>query len=203
MSERPRQSNIRRVGLLALIVLASGLLSVVAFVLATGEASEPWEDEPRMTEPRVDTDRAPEFVFPTTARSYDPSLNAFIDRFARACLSGKYSEFRLLFTRRLDPPSERGFVAMFNACREIRVVRVDKLPDLKQIPGPAYRLVAEYDLHEHAVKQGARTRRIQVAVLKENGDWAVAPLPRGSAEQLDLLLAGTTQPAERDDGLDE
>jgi hypothetical protein len=191
------------VGLLALILLASGLLSIVAFVLATGGSSEPWEDEPRMTEPNVDPDRAPAFMFPTTARSYDPSLNAFIDRFARACLSGKYSEFRLLFTRRLEPPSERAFVSMFNACREIRIVRVDKLPELKQIPSPAYRLVAEYDLHEHAVKHGAGTRRIQVAILHEDGEWAVAPLPRGSAEQLDLLLAGTTQPAAEDAELGE
>ncbi len=189
--------------LLVLILLASGLLTVVAYVLATGESTEPWEEEARVSEPEIDTSKAPGFVFPTTARSYDPSLNAFIDRFARACLSGKYSEFRLLFTRRLEPPSDRAFVSMFNACREIRIVSVDKLPELKQIPSPAYRLVAEYDLHSFAVKHGTPTRRIQVAVYKENGEWVVAPLPRGSAEQLDQLLAGTTQPAERDRDLEE
>ena len=186
-----------------LFLLASGLLTVVAYVLATGQSVEPWEEEIRRTEPEIDTTKAPAFVFPTTSRSYDPSLNAFIDRFARACLSGKYSEFRLLFTRRLEPPSDRAFVSMFNACREIRIVSVDKLPELKQIPSPAYRLVAEYDLHTYAVKHGTPTRRIQVAVYKENGEWVVAPLPRGSAEQLDLLLQGTTQPANADGELSE
>ncbi len=202
METRPRQPVARRFGLLALILLGLGLLSVVAYVMATDSASSPLDLEVNLTEPPLDTGRAPNFVFPTTSRSYDPLLNAFIDRFASACLSGKYSEFRLMYTRRLDPPSDRAFVSMFNAVKEIRIIRLDKLPPLKAFPGSAYRLVGECELQDFATRNGQKTRRIQIAVLFENGQWVMAPLPRGSSEQLDALLSGTSQPADEDSDLE-
>jgi hypothetical protein len=202
MDSRPRQPVARRFGLLVLILLGLGLLGVVVYVMATDTATSALDTEVVVEEPELDTARPPNFVFPTTARSYDPLLNAFIDRFASACLSGKYSEFRLMYTRKLEPPAEKAFVTMFNAVKEIRVIRLDKLPPLKAFPGQAYRLVAECELHDFAVRNGKKSRRIQVAVLFENGQWVMAPLPRGSSEQLDALLAGTTRPADEDSDLE-
>lgn len=198
MEPRRRQPDIRRFGLLALVLLGLGLLGVVAYVMATDSASSPLDTEAYVKEPELDRSNPPNFVFPTTARSYDPMLNAFVDRFASACLSGKYSEFRLMYTRRLEPPSDRAFVAMFNAVKEIRIVRLDKLPPLRAFPGPAYRLVAECELQDFATRNGKKSRRIQVAVLFEDGQWVMAPLPRGSSEQLDALLSGSTRPADED-----
>ncbi len=189
----------RRAGLLALVMLAIGLLVVVFYVLVSEQTADELDVEITLTEPPVDTSRPPAFTFPTTMRTYDTSLNAFVDRFARACLTGRYSEVRKLFTRRIEPPSDKAFVTMFNAVRSLRIESLDRLPPLKSFDGPVYRLVAECTLQDFAVKHGPPTRRVQVGIIQENGDWALTPLPRGSAEQLDALLSGATQPAAFDD----
>lgn len=196
-----REPLARRIGLLALILVALALLSVVGYVLITEDRAVGAADEEDRPEFTVDLSSPPVFEFPTSARSFDPSLNQFVDRFVRMCLGVRYSEFRRMYTRRLDPPNARAFVSMFNAVEKVRVVALDKLPPLKSVPDPAYRLVAEYDLREFAVKRGRKTRRIQVAVFQEEGEWVIAPLPKGSAEQLSAVLSGTTQPAREDDEL--
>ncbi|MCK6457598.1 MAG: hypothetical protein L6Q92_13845 [Phycisphaerae bacterium] len=184
----------RRVGVLALILLALALVSMSTYVMLAEDRWAALNEEERRDEPLLDRSRSPQFSFPILARSFDASLNQFVDRFIRVCLEGKYSEFRLLYTRRREPPSARQFVSMFNAVKEIRLASLDKLPELPGIPSPAYRLVAEYELEEFAVKS-ERRKRFQVAVIKEDGEWRLTPLPRGSASQLDALLASTTQPA--------
>ncbi len=184
-----------RVGLLLLVLLALALLSIVGYVLITEDRLSGLSEEPQRIEPIVDLSRRPEVSFPTTLRSYDPSVNVFVDRFIRVCQEGRYSELRLMYTRRLEPPTARAFVAMFNAVRGIRMRALERLPPLRALPGPVYRLVADCDLEEFAVKQGRRTRRVQVAIVQEEGEWRLAPFPRGSAEQLEALLSGTTQPA--------
>ncbi|MFO0972312.1 MAG: hypothetical protein U1A27_02570 [Phycisphaerae bacterium] len=196
MATASRQPIIRRAGLLAFILLALGLLSIVTYVLVSETRGFDPLAEVRLIDPPVDPARAPRVAFPTLARSFDPALNQFIDRFIRVCTQGRYSEFRLMYTRRLDPPGERTFVAMFNAVEAVRIQSLDKLPPLRLLSGPVYRLRLEIDLADYAVRRSQKTRLLQVAVVQEGGEWAVAPLPRGSGEQLDALLAGTTQPAD-------
>jgi hypothetical protein len=177
-----------------LSLLGLTLVSVVGYVLFIEDRYAGLEAAPSSMEPLLDLTRAPKFVFPVESRSFDPTLNQFIDHFARVCLDGRYSEFRLLYTRRLDPPPSRHFVSMFNAVREIRVIALEKLPPIPTIEGPVYRLEAEYELEDYAVKESPR-KRLHVAVIQEDGAWVIAPLPRGSAELLEEILTGTTRPA--------
>jgi hypothetical protein len=173
----------RRFALYGLILLALTLSSAVLFVVATDEPV--LSDEEAFPPPVViDPERRPQFLFPEEIRTCDLEINRFIDRFARVCMSGKYDDFRLMISRRQPPILPPRFESNFNALKQIRITAVEKLPDMPQANAPLYVMQAECELKDFAAKKGERTKQVQVAILREDGDLRLGPLPSGAAEKL-------------------
>lgn len=178
----------RRVALYGLILLALTFVSAVVFVLATDRPTI--ADDEAFPEPVIlDLERRPHFVFPVSARTYDLSLNRFVDRFARVCMQGKYSDFRLMLSRSRPPILPPRFESNFNALKNVRILQIERLPDVPQVEGPVYLMNAQYELEDFAVKGGKSVRQVQVAITREDGDWRIGPIPHDALEQLRAFQA--------------
>lgn len=195
-------TTFRRFALYGLILLALTFVSTVVFVVAT-DRPDLSEDEAFPEPVILDLERRPHFVFPVSARTYDLSLNQFVDRFARVCMQGKYSDFRLMLSRRRPPILPPRFESNFNALKKVRILEIERLPAVPKAEGPIYLMNAEYELEDFAVKGGASTRQVQVAITREDGSWRIGPIPHEALEQLRAYqtLRGdgegtTSQPAE-------
>lgn len=179
----PSTPALRRFALYGLILLALALVSAVIFVVATDEPILADEDAfPPVV--ILDPEKRPRFDFPEAARTYDLSLNQFIDRFARVCMEGRYTDFRLMLSRRRPPILPARFESNFNALKNVRILGIEKAPLRAANAPPVYIMKAEYELKDFAVRQGQRIRQVQVALVQEDGEWRMGPIPRDAAEKL-------------------
>lgn len=179
----------RRLGLFGLILLAIGLLTTVAMVVVEDDAYTD-ADSPFPEPVFVDPEKRPRFLFPDEVRTYDLSLNQFVDRFFRICSEGKYSEFRLMLATTVLP---KRFESMFNALKTAQVLSIIKLPELPEIPGPIYVLTARYDLEDYATRQPAAGNVIRLGIKKEHGQWRIGPIPRAAIARLEAFERSTTK----------
>src|SRR5438105_961417 len=120
-------SRLARYALYALVVLALAMVSTVAYVLITGDERERITNDADPSPPLPEFNSPPTLVFPERLRTYDSSLNRFIDHFIRATLEGHYNDFRQMWTRRLDPVSSEKYLRIWKVVREVRVVDVRPL----------------------------------------------------------------------------
>ncbi len=185
-------TTLKRFGLYALILLALAFGGAVIFVLATEEpvinADEAFP-EPVILDP----EKRPNFVFPVAARTSDLSLNRFVDRFARVCMQGKYSDFRLMMSNRHPPILPPRFESNFNALKQVRVLGLEKLPEMPEQPGPVYIMTAEYELQDYAVRGGEKIKQAQVAIAKEAGEWRLGPIPSEALARLRAYQSGASE----------
>jgi len=200
MASARKSVDLRKIGLFVLLLVAAIMVGAVVFVVVSDERAIAKDDVfPELV--IVDKDKRPNFEFPEAVRTFDPTLNCFIDRFARICMEGKYSEFRLMCTTRIPPLPPRRFESIFNAVKEIRVLGVVRLPDLPKVPGPAYVMKAEYHLKDEYVRRAsasgmpAKTKSVQVALTREDGTWRIGPIPREQLAALAALQQASSQPA--------
>ncbi|MFQ5424671.1 MAG: hypothetical protein ACE5F9_11915 [Phycisphaerae bacterium] len=194
MTRSETKPGLRRFGLYGLILLALTLVSAVVFVIATDNELLGTDDVFVDALP-LDPEKRPNFVFPESVRTYDTSLNRFIDRFVRICMQGRYSEYRLMHTNRAEPISADRFASIYHAVKETRILAVEALPDLPDlagIDGPVYIMLSEYDLEDYADPDGARTRRIRVAITKEGGRWRIGSIPGDLLDRLQAVLKGSS-----------
>ena len=195
MAQLRTQPAIRRFALYGLILLALAMVSGVIFVLITEDSvltvSEAFP-EPVILNP----EKRPHFVFPESARTFDLTLNEFVDRFARVCMEGKYSDFRLMLSTKRTPILPPRFESNFNALKEVRVVGLDKLPELPEMPGAVYIMTASFDLQDFAVRRGEKTKKVRVAISKEDGQWRIGPIPHEAIARLRAYQQAQSQPAD-------
>ena len=192
---------IRRFFLYGLSLLALAMISGVIFVLLTDESVLTVTEA--FPEPVIlDPEKRPHFVFPEAARSYDLSLNEFVDRFARVCMQGKYSDFRLMLSTRRPPILPARFESNFNALKEIRVLGLEKVPDTPGATGSVYLMKAAFDLQDFAVRRGDKTREVHVAIAKEDGRWRIGPVPHEALARLAAYKQATSQPTTTEAALD-
>lgn len=182
--------KMRKLAVTGLIVFAGGLMTTALVVMFTDDPTL----DPEAVFPDVvvlDLSKRPGFDFPESIRTMDLSLNRFIDRFVRVCMEGKYSEFRLMLSSRAgDPIVARRFESMFNALKQVRILSVQEVPlPAGFAEGPVYVMLAEYDLKEHAVVRGVATERRRLAIMRENGEWRIGPVPRELAERLEAAAS--------------
>lgn len=197
MAQIRTQPALKRFGLYGLILLALALVSGVIFVLASENSVLTVSDA--FPEPVIlDREKRPHFLFPEAARTFDLSLNEFVDRFARICMAGQYSDFRLMLSTKRPPILPPRFESNFNALKEVRILGLDKLPEAPGVPGPVYIMKAAYDLQDYAVRRGERTRQVHVAISKEDGHWRIGPIPHEAIARLRAYQQTQSQPAEVD-----
>lgn len=168
----------RRIGFLALVVVAAAMLTVVAMVMLGEDPLLAEEDafrDPFVLPPG----KRPNILFPELVRTTDLSLNRFVDRFARVCMEGKYSDLRLLLsTRSGDPLVARRFESMFNALKQVRILALEEVPRVPGLEGSAYLLLAEYVLEDYAATKGRSIEQVRLAIAREEGVWRIGPIPR-------------------------
>ena len=188
------QPGMRRIALIGLILLAGCLVSAVIWVIVADPpviAVEGVFPEPVYPNPEL----RPRFVFADEQRTYDLSLNRFVDRFFRVCAEGRYSEFRLMLSTKVMP---RRFESMFNALKEAKVLSIKKLPPLPEIEGPVYILTSEYELEDYA-SQGRKSGNImRLAISKEGGEWRFGRIPHDALARLEAFEQSEPQGSDRD-----
>ena len=193
MARRLTDPALRRFLLYTLVLLAFAMVSGVIFILLTDESVLTVAEA--FPEPVIlDPEKRPHFVFPDAARTYDLSLNEFVDRFARVCMQGKYSDFRLMLSTRRPPILPARFESNFNALKEVRILGLEKVPDMPEQDGPVYVMKAAYDLQDFAAKKGEKTREVHVAIAKEDGRWRIGPIPHEALARLAAYQRSTSQP---------
>lgn len=190
--------GLRRLAFYALILLALTLVSMVTFVVLTEEdmigsdADFPiWDD--------IDPDKRPRFDFPESVRTFDTTLNRFVDRFARVCVQGDYAGFRLMYTDRDRPAPPDTFFNMFHAVKEVHIRAIEPIPASPGIDGPAHILLAEYTLEPYADPDKTGPRSIRLAITREDGQWRIGPIPGPLLRRLDAAMRTTTAPAATSD----
>ena len=181
----------RRLGFYALVLLAFGLVSMVVFVVASEQDFLGAEDE--FPEPfDYDPEKRPDFVFAESVRTFDNSLNRFIDRFARICTQAKYSEFRLMYTKRGRPAPAVDFEKMFRAVKHVEILAVEEIPQVPGVDGPVHIMLAEYTLEDYADRNKEGPRRIRLGITREEGQWRIGPIPGFLLEKLDAAQRAST-----------
>jgi hypothetical protein len=193
--KRFRKLDLRHFGLIGLGALAVLMVSAVVVVLVSDEPFlDPDQAFPEWVIPNPD--KRPEFVFPEKARTNDLSLNRFVDRFARVCVEAKYSDFRLMLSSKTgDPIVASRFESMFNALKQVRILAIDRMPDVPALGGPVYVMSVEYDLDPSVVRKGESTERRRIAITKENGEWRIGPVPHDLLVKVEQSAPTTSQPA--------
>lgn len=168
----------QRIGLNALIALAVLLVGTVGYVVFTGRErawAEP-DDFSRSDDPVVPLDKAPVIEFPESQRTYDVTLNRFLDRFIRTTREGRYGEFRTMWTRDLDPVSAESYQKIWSNVRAVRIKQVVRAPKREGITIDAYVIEAEVEIAPesgHAPSELNRT--IRMLAIREGDDWVFAP----------------------------
>jgi hypothetical protein len=196
----PRKPSVRRFALLGLALLALVLVATVAAVMLS--------DDPLLAEGEVfpeevviNTERRPDIVFPESVRTTDLSLNRFVDRFARVCMQGRYSDLRLMLSSRSgDPIVARRFESMFNALKQVRIIALQKLPNVRGLDDPVYLMKAEYLLENYAAAKERATEHVRLAIAKEDGNWRIGPIPRDLLARLENSTTGSAASADESAG---
>ncbi len=174
----------RRWVLPGLGVMAAAMLAAVIGVMSM--------DEPLLTDDEafpnpviIDPHKRPNIVFPDSVRTYDLTLNCFVDRFARVCMQGRYDDLRLLLsTRSGDPIVAKRFESMFNAIKQVRILALEQVRGLPNSEGTIYILKAEYVLEDFAATKSRQSETVRLAIAKEDDAWRIGPIPRGWADAL-------------------
>lgn len=187
--------SLRRSVVFFLVLLAVGLVSSTIYVIFN---EEPLYDPDELFDSGVlvNPENQPSFVFPEELRSTDLSLNRFIDRFFRLCAQGKYPDIRLMISQHSgETLAPSRFESMFNAMKEARIKAIRRLPEMPNEPGPAYVLIAEYDLEPHALKSQKSNNIVRLLIRKEEGEWRLGPVSREIVAKIDAHEAATTKPS--------
>lgn len=160
----------RQIVVYALILAALFVLSTMGYIVISGrDAAAPTEDREIVV---VDTSHPPTMDFPERLRTFDSHANLLIDRFIRTTRRGQYSEFRKMWTRKLDPISAESYERIYGRIREVRVLSVEPVGGP---PADEYLLTAEVRVGSAEQPAERPTRTIRIRIIREEGEWVFAP----------------------------
>lgn len=138
----------------------------------------------------VDQYRHPKFVFPKEVLTGNKSLDEFIIRFTQVCIEGKYDEYRLLVSRKVELVPREQFEKVYQAVKRAEVKEIRELPRISELPYPLWVVISEIHLRKDIENP---VRRVMVLVFQEKikgkQEWVLAPAPRALRD-----VIPTTQP---------
>lgn len=132
------------------------------------------ESEARVIDPPP---TLPTYEFAPDVEARYPDVAAFVKEFLTTCLAGRYSEYRLLVSRRRNPESENRFRAIYHAIRSVVVESIEAV-EHEELPSPCYLVVSRVELdpaRRDALRVGSR--EIAILVFQEDGVWRMLPAP--------------------------
>ncbi|MGE0479176.1 MAG: hypothetical protein AB7Q17_01770 [Phycisphaerae bacterium] len=134
----------------------------------------------------------PAYSFAPGVRESQREIAGFVQQFLEVCLAGDYTGYRRLASRSREPETKERFQAIYHAMRNVVVEQIEEV-ELREIPGPAYRVVASIELDPQAkVALRGSQRQIALLIIHEGGDWRMLPAPAS----LQPPKAGEPQPPE-------
>lgn len=184
MSSHAPLSRLQRMGFYGLTLLALFMVSAVGYVLATGDAEPAVALDDFSDEPALEPSNAPSIEFPERLRTFDSDVNRFIDRFIRVTREGRYSEFRKMWTRSIDPVSKDGYALIWTRVRQVRITSVARIARPERPDDVAYVITADVVMDDTAVQKKSQ-ETYRMLIVREDGAWVFAPvsqLKRGEAE---------------------
>ena len=200
MADMRRGSRLGRLTIYALTLIALMMVSMVVYVLVTGEERGLASDEPEA--PSAEFKNPPVLVFPERLRTFDSSLNRFIDRFIRATLEGRYDEFRQMWTRRLDPVSADKYLRIWKVVREVRVLDIQPI---RTQNGTIEAYLIKAEVKEEPIEGDKKrgTDEIRwIRAVREGDEWVFAPPEKSDRERAGAAAASqaaASQTAEKRD----
>ncbi|MCG3128452.1 MAG: hypothetical protein CHACPFDD_03341 [Phycisphaerae bacterium] len=132
------------------------------------------ETEARLIEPPP---TLPTYEFAPDVEARYPDVAAFVKEFLATCLAGRYSEYRLMVSRRRNPESESRFRAIYHAIRSVVVQSIEAV-EHEELPAPSYLVISRVELdpaRRDALRVGSR--EIAILVFQEDGEWRMLPAP--------------------------
>lgn len=119
----------------------------------------------------------PAYSFAPGVRESQREIAGFVQQFLEICLAGDYTGYRQLASRSREPETKERFQAIYHAMRNVVVEQIEEV-ELREIPGPAYRVVASIELDPQAkVALRGSQRQIALLIVHEGGDWRMLPAP--------------------------
>jgi len=129
-------------------------------------------------------------------RTSHPDVSAFVTQFVETCLAGDYVGYRRLVSRYDNPESRERFQAIYHGLRSIRILQIEKLPQVEGLPEGSFRVVTEANFDPAAkVALRHRSRKVAILVFPEDGGYRLRPAPAQLQPQEDDLIEPTSAPA--------
>jgi hypothetical protein len=166
--------------------------TIAAFCAVVGCTSKSDEKDNRSAEEsRTSVRKDDVLVFPDELRLEDDAVNEYVRNAMKTCAAGDYELFRLLFSARDEVLPREEFEKGWQAVREIRVTRLQKVmlaPDEKQgraANETVYALLADVSLDpEHPAARNEPKREVALMIVREHDEWKLAKAPRAMREWL-------------------
>jgi hypothetical protein len=147
------------------------LMALMLGAVLAGACERKTEDgtgSPATQKPEADV-----LVFPKELHAADPTVNAFIARAMRTCVSGEYEPFRLLWSADVTPMPRERFENHWRAVQKIHVRALEKDPregsevyavyaDLSLDPD---QLPPQHELHDNP------KRSVVLLIVREHDEW--------------------------------
>lgn len=122
----------------------------------------------------------PEYTIDEELRHDHPDVAAFVERFLDTCLSGNYTEYRLLVSRTHVPESRERFEAIYRGLKSVTVEAIRPLEPTPALPlpAPAYLVTSRLEVRpDTRLEDRAPRTRIAIIVFREEGEWRMLPAP--------------------------
>jgi hypothetical protein len=131
-------------------------------------------------------------VFPQELRVQDDAVNLFVESAMNACASGRYEDFRRLWSVREEPVSRAEYDQGWQAVQEIRVLALEKVRvdfgemDAESVSDASlihYLVLAEVRFdptHRAGLKEPRRD--VTMLLILEQGNWRIARAPKALRE---------------------
>ncbi|MEW6249432.1 MAG: hypothetical protein AB1716_02215 [Planctomycetota bacterium] len=172
-------------------VLVCGLAGLTALGAAAGCERKPKPAAPttttntpgRAAADANDPPPKPEYRFAEGLAESHPEVVAFLRQFLETALVGDYAGYRRMVSRARDPESRDRFHLILTSLRRLTIEQISEL-DFEQTRAldaqpPVYKVIsrADFDPNEQVALRRGRENRVAILVLREEGEWRMAPAP--------------------------
>jgi len=117
-------------------------------------------------------------IFPDSLRVQDESVNEFLSDAMRACISGDYEVFRLLWSAQYDPVTRDQFESAWRAVEKITIAALerdaqnDSYAVFARVTFDPDQLPRKHELHNDP------RRDVVLLIIREHDDWRLARAPK-------------------------
>ena len=166
--------------------MAGGGLAMLGAAIIAGCGKEGMDQPSPQPSPTPDASRV---VIPESVRADDPSVNDFIAQIIATCVAEDYEAFRLLWSAREKPISEKEFRRGWRATQSVTILNI--LKRRRREEGDIVYVVHGKMQLDPGANIAAPQRELVLLLVKEQERWHIASAPRSVAKALKASAANT------------